>query len=248
MMLTRATHAARVNEIINDPSIYPWVKGSQAGPLDMSTIVADTNNVFLVGEHGCVIFFKIQPGVYDFHTSVLPEGRGEWMRQGASEAFHYMFTQTDAYELLTKCPDGNVASKIGAKSVGCSLQFRTGPIWETNGTRVCVDVYSLLIQNWVIKAPGLEEKGHWFHETLISEYKRLGKNIEVVADDLVHDRYVGAAVEMIRGKQLLKAVNFYNRWAIMAGYKLLFVVNKDPLILDINEARVCVGNNSFEVL
>lgn len=248
MIIERALDANRVNQIVNDPSIYPWIKGVHKGPLDTTRVIENKNNVVLVAEHGCLLFIKIQAGIYDFHASVLPEGRGAWMQESAAAAFHWMFTKTDAYELMTKCPDGNVLSKLGARNVGCSLQFRTGAIWPTEGRLVPVDVYSLLIQHWVTKAPCLEETGHWFHETLISEYERLNKEIKVETEDLTHDRYVGAAVEMIKGGQILKAVNFYNRWAVMAGYIPLNVISMEPLVLDIAEAKVRVVNNSFEVI
>ena len=42
------------------------------------------------------------------------------MVQGSQFAFHWMFTKTDAFELLTKCPHGNIPAKAGAKIVGCS--------------------------------------------------------------------------------------------------------------------------------
>lgn len=248
MNIERATDAVRVNEIINDPSIYPWIKGANTGPLDVSAVIANPNNVALVAEHGCLLFLKTQPGIYEFHTSVLPRGRGAWMQEGAARAFHWMFTKSDAYELMTKCPDGNILSKLGARNVGCSLQFRTGPIWHTDGGVVPVDVYSLLVQQWAIKAPILEETGHWFHEMLIREYKRLGRDIEVEVNDETHHRYVGACIEMIKGGQVLKGVNFYNRWAVMAGYKPIFVVNRDPWIFDISEAKIRVVNDSFEVI
>lgn len=248
MNFERATDAQRVNEIVNHPSIYPWVKGSTTGAIDMTKTIADPNNVALVFDHGCVLFLKAQAGIYEFHASVLPEGRGEWMHAGAVDAFHWMFTRTDAFELMTKCPDGNVAARAGAQNVGCSLQFRTGPIWETKRGKVPVDVYSITIQRWAINAPGLEESGRWFHEHLIAEYKRLGRKIEVEVDDATHDRYVGGAVEMLKGGQPLKAIKFYNRWAGMAGYAPIYVVNSNPLILDISEAQVRVVNNSFEVV
>ena len=248
MRVSRATDAKRVNEIVNDPSIYPWVKGEHTSPLDLTKVIADSKNVALLFEHGCVLFIWLQPGIYEFHASVLPEGRGEWMHEASQEAFRWMFTQTDAFELMTKCPDGNVLAKAGAKNVGCRLQFITRPIWPTDNGKVCVDVYSLMIQDWAAKAPGLEEVGHWFHETLIAEYARVGKSIDVVADDATHDRYVGAAVEIFRGGQTLKAVRFYNRWAALAGYAPLCVVSANPLVFDISEAKIRVVNNSFEVM
>lgn len=248
MNIYQAQDAIRVNEIVNDPSIYPWIKGSHTGFLDLTNVVANKNNVVLVSDHGCVVFTKLQSGIYEFHTSVLPEGRGTWMQEGAVEVFHWMFTKTDAYELMTKCPDGNILAKLGARNVGCNLQFRTGEIWPTNGGKVSVDVYSILIQQWGVKAPKLEETGHQFHECLINQYEKLGRNINVVANDDTHDRYVGAAIEMLRGKQIGKAVNFYNRWAVMAGYMPISVLSMEPLILDISEAKIRISDNNFEVI
>lgn len=248
MKIERAFNAEDVNRIINDPSIYPWIKGTNSGELDMAKVIADQRNFALVSEYGCSLGIRLQAGIYEFHTSVLPEGRGVWMKDFAAEAFHWMFTKTDAYELMTKCPDDNVAAKAAAKSVGCSFQFRTGPIWATDRGLIPVDVYSILIQNWAARAPKLEDIGHWFHETLISEYKRLGKKIDVIADDATHDRYVGVAIDMIKGGQLLKALNFYHRWALLAGYAPISVVNREPLVLDISEAQVHISNNSFTVL
>lgn len=246
MNIQQATNADHVNRIVNDPSVYPWIKGNHTEPLDLKNVVK--KHIVLESEYGCVIFVKIQPGVYEFHASVLPEGRGSWMSDGASEAFHWMFTRTDAYELLTKCPDGNLPSKMGAKRVGCTFNFRTGPIWPVDGMLVPVDIYGILIQQWVTKAPKLEEIGEWFHDTLVEEYIRLGKRIDVVEDDRVHNRFVGAAIEMIRGGLTGKALNMYNRFAVMSGYKSISMISSDPLVIDIYEAKIRIRDNSFEVL
>src|ERR1700728_4510326 len=120
-MLVRHFTAERINEIVNHPTIYPSICGFNTRALDLTPTTSNNNHVCLVGEHGCVFFIKHQPGIYEFHTSVLPEGRGEWMIEGSRFAFNYMFTKTDAFELLTKCAYGNVAAKAGAKIVGCSL-------------------------------------------------------------------------------------------------------------------------------
>src|ERR1700679_1362007 len=173
MNIQQATTADHVNKIVNHPAVYPWIRGVHTEPFDLKNVVK--NHIVLEAEHGCVIFVKIQPGIYEFHTSVLPEGRGSWMQEGAAEVFHWMFTRTDAFELLTKCPDGNTLAKLGARNVGCTFNFRTGPIWPVNGNMVSVDVYGLILQHWVIKAPKMEEVGNWFHDSLIEEYKRLGK-------------------------------------------------------------------------
>lgn len=247
-MLERHFTAIRINEIINHPSIYPTICGFHTEPLDLSAVAANPAHVCLVGEHGCVLFIKHQPGIYEFHTSVLPEGRGARMIEGSQFAFNWMFTKTDAFELLTKCPYGNVAAKAGAKAVGCSLRFTTRPLWPSGGNLVPIDVYSVILQEWVRTANHLVVQGKSFHKLLDIAYTEQGKNLSAHEEDEVHDRYVGATIEMIRGGQIVKAISFYNRWAVMSGYKAISLISTDPLIIDIDEAKLKIVNNTFEVM
>jgi hypothetical protein len=247
-VLERVFTAERLNEIVNHSSIYPLVRGANTKPFDLSNIAKNTDHVCLVGEYGCVFFIKHQPGIYEFHTSVLPEGRGEWMLQGSRFAFNWMFTKTDAFELLTKCPDGNIPAKAGARAVGCSFRFRTRPIWPVNGMLVPVDVYSIILQEWAKNADNLVESGKWFHKTLDMRYTELGAKLSVHAEDEVHDRYVGAAIEMIRGEQVGKAINFYNRWASLSDYKKIGLISVEPLIIDIDDCRLNIKKDNFEVI
>lgn len=247
-MLERHITATRINEIINHPSIYPEICGFHTDPLDLSNVVKNPNHVCLIGEYGCFLFIKHQSGIYELHTSVLPEGRGEWTVEAGSQASHWMFTKTDAFELLTKCPQGNLAARVGAKMSGARNMFTTRPIWLLHGKLVTTDVYSLIIQEWIKNDKYVVESGKWFHKTLDLEYTKLSRPLSVHEEDEVHDRYVGATIEMIRGGQIAKAINFYNRWAIMSNYRVISVVSLDPLVIDISEARLKVNQDNFEVL
>ena len=80
------------------------------------------------------------------------------------------------------------------------------------------------------------------------EYTRLGKAPVAHEEDEVHNRYVGAAVEMMREGQAGKAINFYNRWAALSDYKKIGLISVEPLIVDIAEARLKIKKDSFEVL
>lgn len=247
-MLERHFTAERINEIVNDTSIYPWICGHHTESLDLTKVTNNPANVCLVGDHGCVLFIKHQPGIYEFHTSVLPSGRGKWMLRGSRFAFDWMFTRTDAFELLTKCPQGNLAASAGAKAVGCSFLFNTMPLWLLHGNLVPIDVYSIILQHWVGIAKNLEETGNLFHNALEKEYSRLGKNLDVHEVDATHDRYVGATIKMLSGGQVAKAVNFYCRWAVMSGYEKISIVSCDPLVIDIKEAKLLIKNDNFEVI
>lgn len=246
-MLERHATSERLNEIVNHSSIYPWIKGQHTGPLDLTNFVANPNNVCLVGEHGSVIFQKHQPGVYEFHTCVFPEGRGQWMLDGARCAFRWMFTKTDAFELMTKCPDGNLASKAGARAVGCIQSFRTGPVWPTENGLIPVDVWTMVIQHWVKNTPELAEIGKIFHDKLHEKYEKMGKTEPLHDEDDMHNRHVGAIAEMILNGQVNKAVLFYNRWAVMSGYQSISIASYEPVI-DIFESKLRVRDGDFEIV
>lgn len=247
-MLERHFTAERINEIVNHPSIYPVIRGHHTGPLDLSRITSNPDHICLVGEYGCVLFIKHQPGIYEFHTSTLESGRGQWMLDGAKFAFRWMFVRTDAFEIITKCPDGNIAAKAGARAVGCTQVFRTRPTWATDKGLVPVDIWSLVIQNWIKICPEIAKTGELFHEKLQEKYTKLGKIEPIHEDDTVHNQYVGATVEMLLSNQINKAIAFYNRFAAMASYLPIKLVSYDPLVIDIFEAKLIIKDGDFEVI
>jgi hypothetical protein len=236
----RERHAVRLNRIVNDPAVYPWVCGEHTGPLDMTEAVADPNNVLLMGQHGGILFIQLQPGLYESHTQVLKEGRGEWALSMVRACLHWMFTRTDAFEIMTKCPKGNLGARALAKAIGGAYEFTNKNGWFMNGKVIPADIYSLNIQQWMRDAPGLEERGHWFHERLTREYGKLGRQEAPHEDDATHDRYVGAACEMFLGNQAAKSCILYNRWARMAGYAPMELLSMKPVAVDIVDAILVV--------
>jgi hypothetical protein len=247
-MLKVSKNSEIVNLLANDPSIYPFIAGAREGKIDLTEQVSNPNNVVLMGEFGCVLMYKQQHGIYEFHTMVLPEGRGGWTLRGAKFAFNYMFTHTDAFELMTLCPDGNLPAKSLCKLLGMTKQYRTQPRFKFEGKFVSCDVYSFLLQDWAITDEFITKSGEWFHEHLESEYKRLGKNIEAHEVDDIHNRYVGATVEMLRNGLIVKAIAFFNRFAYTAWYSPISLVSKEPLVIDIHDSKLLVRGSSFEVI
>ena len=245
--IARAKDARRLNEIVNHPSVLPWVKGSIEGPLDLSVPVADQRNVTLVGEHGAVLFHRHQPGFYEAHTQVLPGGRGVWTVLFVQSCLHWLFTRTDAFEIATKCPRGNLAAKALARAIHGTFEFTNQRGWVKDGAYIPADIYSLKIQDWARQAPGLVERGEWFHDRLEEEFTRHAIQEPPHPDDETHDRYVGTACEMMLGGQPVKGVAFYNRWAVMAGYEPVKVISLEPLTIDIKSAVICVTGGDFKV-
>jgi hypothetical protein len=97
-------------------------------------------------------------------------------------------------------------------------------------------------------SPLLPARGRWFHEKLESELTRLGISELAHPDDEIHDRFVGAAVEMCFGGQPSKGVVFYNRIACMLGWQQISIVDFNPLAIDIGSAILVMRGDDFIVL
>lgn len=245
-MIHRTFDADEVNTVVNDPSVYPWVHGAVVGPLDLSPVLQNRDNYALWGEHGGMVFSCLQPGLYEFHTQVLPAGRGAWTLQMMQECFSWMFSRTDAVELLTRCP--HIKAKATVKRLGMSFEFTRPNSWVHDHKPVSSDIYSYKVQDWMRSAPGLEAQGEKFHADLVSEYYKMGVNHAAHAKDANHDRYVGATMEMVKGGQPLKAMVLYNRWARMAGYQEISILKSEPVIMDISEAILMFKNDELKVV
>lgn len=223
-MIERTTDAAAINAILNHPAVRPTVADVTDGPLDVSDRVSNPDNVSLVGEYGAIVFFKYCDGIYEVHTQILPEGRGKWACQFAQECLRYMFTSTDCIEVITRVPQGHIGAKALTEMMGFRLQFTTPPECRFRGELVPAYVYSLTLQEWFPRAPGLEECGEHFHLWL---NKQVGDG-EPHGFDPGHNRVVGLALGMAAAGQIRKAVVFYNTRAVAARHATITLLTEDP--------------------
>jgi hypothetical protein len=252
-MISRHLSAERINEVCNHPAVRRYVANGTE-PLDLTRQVADTRNILLMGEHGGMMFLHVLDGVYECHTQVLPEGRGQWTRQLTEACMRTMFTRTDAYEIVTRVPTPHVAAKAATVAQGMTYEFtrENGVIFRD---RVCdVDIYSLRIQEWVARAPGLIEVGAWLHGRMEAEAKRLGITVPPHADDENHNRYVGAAALMAFGGAGVKAVMTYNRWSTLARHmrdgeiSRVSLVSAAPVVIRIDIGLLKFHTDDIEVI
>jgi len=247
-MVWRELSADRINAVLNDPAVRPWVADMGAGEIDVSPIVENTNNILLMGRYGGCLCFCPQPGIYEVHTQVLSEGRGRWaldfVRAGAS----WMFTHTDAYEIMTRVSHGHVAAKALTLRAGMKYEFTRDDGPSFKGSNPPCDIYSFRIQDWVQSASGLVESGQHLHERIHAEAERLGIPTELHGDDENHNRYAGAALEMVRGGQIKKAVLFYNRWAFAARHPLIGLVSEDPPVIRFDIGLMTLRDGQIEMV
>lgn len=247
--IERRFDALKINRIANHPDVIEWIRGYLPAPLDLSDVTANEANVCLVGEHGAMVFMQLQPTLFECHTLVEPKSRGEWAKTFVHACIGTMFTRTPCMEIVTRIPKGNLGARTMANLCKFQPQFVKKDGWVLHNDPIPAEWFSLDVKTWMLNAPGMIERGRWFHDHLESEFKRLGKTEENHPDDDTHDQVVGATYEMLIGGQTGKAEVFYNRWAAMAGYHPIRVASPQPLIVDIASSVLCVNaDETFYVM
>lgn len=233
MDLTHATNAEQINAIVNDPSIYPLVRGTHEGPLDLTGLAADPRHVALTGQHGMALFLNCQPGLYEMHIAALPMGRGSWAVEMAHSAVHWLFAHTDAVEVWMRAPQADAMARPLAQALGATFEGVNRSGWIAQGVPAPCDIFSLKIQDWIRFAPGLIEAGRSFCESVNAEWARAERPfaLDFTLDAL---RHLGAAVEMLRGAQPFKGAIFYARYAAMMNFLPIEIASVDPVIISLN--------------
>lgn len=248
-MIRRSFDAAEINPILNDPSVFELIKlpGMNAD-LDVSAVIRNPANVLLMAEGGGIIFAQAEPGIYEVHTNFLSSHRGRHAIRASLEAYRWMFTHTDCMILQTKVPAFNKAAERFCAIVGATKEFSRNNVWLTASGPVGMSYWTLKYEDWIRKTPALMDSGKAFHARLDEECARHGVREENHPDEDCHDVYVGACAETIYAGQPEKAVVLYNRWARFAGYGLISLVSKSPLLIDIGSAILQVINDNFRVI
>lgn len=224
------------NEIANRETVRPYMGGE--GVIDVRHLVLNPTNYAFKGEHGGFIAVKMYDGLYECHTVYDTDNPRETVRL-MGKAREYMFIHTDCVELTTKV--------IGKDHPAHHLSRLFGFVGDH--VREGVSYYKLSLDLWArtCSTPGVE--GHKFHEILEIAKRNQGSELTVHEDDDLHDHMVGAAIMMVRAGNVVKGVNFYNRWAVFAGYAPVELVSEQPAVIDVQDAVMGLSHDGqLEVL
>lgn len=208
-----AESPAFLQGIANDPRVFPAVSVPDMASIDFTGAWPACIGVEF--DTGGWVFHRSEPGVYEVHTLFLPKSRQ--VREKAREAALFMFTCTDAVELLTKVPADLPHAKALALASGFRFIYRRREAWPREGGAVDVDYFRMTLDEWIVGNPILEGLGHWFHD-------QLGEAKDH-ADCPVHDAYAGFAMVCGRQDRTAKGAAVYNRWARFNGFAPLRVVD-----------------------
>lgn len=244
-MIRRTHNADFLNKVANHPDVRPYLgHPDSTESLDLTPLVVNPANIALEADGGGWILQALLPGVYELHTLFLPEARGKAYMRQAREALRYMFTATDALEILTKCPDDNPGARMAATLVGFRERFHRDGVWNVGTPAECgVSYQALTVDDWIARDGVIRTVGRQLYDA-VAEVS-VGLPLSPYADDMLAD-LTGAAVLMIREGQSAKAVGLFNRTAIFLGFRGIVALRDD--ILDIGSAIVHVKPDGFGVL
>ncbi len=242
--IERKHDAIFVNAVANHPDVAPFVRGYLLGKMDFGEAVKDPNTVFLAGEHGVMIFHQHQPGLWECHTMVKPSGRGFWTLKFVRACLFWVFTKTNAIEIMTRVPKGNIPALALVRAIKGVYEFMNRRGWVMDNDLIPAEIYSMHVQNWIRDADGLRERGAWFHARLEKEMARFGSKPEHQSDP-EQNRHVGAACEMIFGGQPHKGVVFYNRYAAMNDLTQASLIGVSPVSVDIGIGVLVMRDGDF---
>lgn len=138
----RSFDASEVNEVINHPEVFPWVKIDGLTHVDLSPLVSDRKNYLLMDQGGGFFFHWIEKGVYEVHTQFIP-GQNPNILDAAVKAVRWMFEHTDANEIYTEVPQDNIRARKLTSRTGFEYVTTVKNGWMRNGRNLDVDLYLL---------------------------------------------------------------------------------------------------------
>lgn len=153
MMIRRDIDGDLTNSIVNHPEVLPTFT-DRVGTIDMRPLAKDPGTIILVGTPpiGAFIFMQIIMGVYEAHGAVMPDGRGAWARELAEDAVRTIFSFTDCIEIMTRIPQGHMATMSLVKHLKFVRRWDRPEI-KFRGQLVPFSVWSLTMQDWFPSDP-----------------------------------------------------------------------------------------------
>lgn len=242
LTLRRTLDASFLNQIVAHQQVRDMMGVADASTIDLTAACADARNITLLAEHGGFIFKQWSPGYYELHTMFEPRGQGRERYWASVFAARYMFLRTDATELVTK------VDRLAAGMRAADLAVRQFGFRRTGDAQDRYITYSLAMSDWAQHDTACVERGEAFHEQLEAAKAAIGSERKAHPNDPCHNGIVGAAYACVLEGQVLKGVNFYNRWAQLAGYEPIIMLGAWPPVIDLHDAIVTVTDGAMDMV
>lgn len=229
MHLATVEDIPEVERILNHPEVYPLIEADLNGQRIEGAPLVQATLAFMC-EKGCVILDLVSDDEAEIHTNFLPEGRGLNALREMAKVIQYAFTRTSIRRIVTKVQHDNPAANWFSRRMMAQEIARD-------------ERYVYLSCDWIrwaCNCPAMEEIGQAFHV-------EHGENV-THGEDPLHNRVVGAALETAMCGWGAKAVDEYNRWAHLAKWAPVIVLQPNPLVVSFDGHTLEIADGSFRLL
>lgn len=245
--MIRTFDATRLTEIANSAEVRPLLGGN--GEIDLSPVVGDFGNFTFVNDAGGIILTRLYgddfSSTYEAHSIFRHRSPPRRVAGLMARVIDYMFLSTDCAEILTKVADNNPGAKWLAGRGNFEEKYHRGSAWAPG---VGVSYMKLALDRWASLCSTALEQGQAFHVLLETAKRAEGSGLPVHSEDAAHDRAVGAAIMMMKSGNVVKGLNFYNKWASFAGYGAIRLISEQPVVVDTVDAIMGLTDGHLEVL
>jgi len=153
--VARTFDVHQLNYIARDESIYPHISNDDSPPpeeFELYNLNTPSNYFLTIKNNNKLVGFWMllerSPSIYDVHTCILPEGRGQVASLALPQALKYIFTATPAMLLVTQVPASNPEARKFATWAGFKSIYTSKNSWVKDGAKYDMDVMTLPIWDW----------------------------------------------------------------------------------------------------
>tara|TARA_B100001093_G_scaffold474112_1_gene498547 strand:- start:608 stop:1330 length:723 start_codon:yes stop_codon:yes gene_type:complete len=206
-MIRLAKTAEMANKIANLPDVFPYVSWTD-DKIDLQPLVdSDQCIIFENDPYGCFVLAQSDYESYVVHTLFNRKTPPNVVMETAKKSTWLSFIELDVFDLTSSaCQSNPAAYRLMRKNGFTPLFDSPSRFVKGKKQRMC----RLTIDDYIINNDFLQRVGGDFH--------KLVEETTDHEDDPIHDRYVGAAISMIKAGNIEKAQRVYNKWASLSGY------------------------------
>ena len=234
--MKRVLDATRINLLANDPSVRPYLGGD--GPVDLNPVLGNPDVYLFESDGGAGLLVSRLFGTrYSVHSIFTARLFREFLDL-SYYMLEYLFTRTDCEEIVSTAQDNNRGALSALQRMGFVVDFKRGD----------TTYWKLPLDTWARVCSTAQAQGALFHDQLEVRKAESGSSLVTHEDDDAHDHTVGGAILMAKAGRGIKGVDFYNRWAVFAGYAPIRVVSEAPFVIDIGDAVIEFTGGEMEIL
>lgn len=144
-------HEQRVNEILGDDAVYPWIKDDYFDERDryrIGTLLIAMPNIYVLMPHKDMILFA-EPytrSIFNIHIAVLPNLRGIEAINYVIETSRWIFNNTSCKKIMALIPIFNKRAKQFAINCGYKREGTLTKSFYKNGTMQDQAIYGITME------------------------------------------------------------------------------------------------------